>query len=561
MALQLDRLLKQTSVKGIRVALDTLPTSLDEFYDQTLTEIDEEHQYLASVALKWLAFSARPLTLWELAEATIIRAKKEPFFDPEDRFMDENTLLNMLPSGLIRTTFRERHNSYHGPFVDKNVYPYIEFAHFSVIEYLKSSRMRYDLKTTYQIADIEAHSMIAEACIAYLVFVGTTELALSLVTLGIELNQLIETVQDQHSKYAPQIESLRRRLDGEFPLLNYAGRAWSYHAAQFDGARGKLPDNLALQFLQEHSNSWITWHYMVFDRDVYYEREWEYRPVCRNYILYSSRYPSFLHRISYHTTVTHPITVVSWLGLQDLLILLLGREAKISNVKQHRHLGGPLHAAATGGCHGSARILLEAGFDVNEQAGDWATPLMAAYGSESIAVMTLLIDAGAEVNARVKRLGFTTLVLAARAYFIEGVKLLLKSGADVNAVDALATPLIAAVGFGNEEVVKLLLKSGADPNLASEIDYTRHDIKYRTPLTCAVGNQRQDIVKLLLEAGADIGSKKEPGGVYDTVWKLCQRHGYLYEESGPRKVLAILDTYLEANGGPKLEGSLSIAEN
>jgi len=91
--------------------------------------------------------------------------------------------------------------------------------------------------------------------------------------------------------------------------------------------------------------------------------------------------------------------------------------------------------------------------------------------------------------------------------------------------------------------------------------YTRHDIKYRTPLACAVGNQRQDIVKLLLEAGDDMGSR-EPGCVYDTVWKLCQRHGYLYEEkSGSRKVLATLDTYLEANEGPKLEGSFSIAEN
>lgn len=68
-------------------------------------------------------------------------------------------------------------------------------------------------------------------------------------------------------------------------------------------------------------------------------------------------------------------------------------------------------------------------------------------------------------------------------------------------------------------------------------------------------------MKLLLEAGDDMGSR-EPGCVYDTVWKLCQRHGYLYEEkSGSRKVLATLDTYLEANEGPKLEGSFSIAEN
>jgi hypothetical protein len=70
--------------------LDTLLKTLDSFYDRILINIHEQEQRLAALALQWLALSARPLSLSELAEAVTIGAADAPYFDLEERFIDEN---------------------------------------------------------------------------------------------------------------------------------------------------------------------------------------------------------------------------------------------------------------------------------------------------------------------------------------------------------------------------------------------------------------------------------------------------------------------------------------
>lgn len=59
---QLDVLRKCLRVNNIKNVLDTLPNSLFEIYDRILARIDEAYDEDASVILKWLAFSARPVS-------------------------------------------------------------------------------------------------------------------------------------------------------------------------------------------------------------------------------------------------------------------------------------------------------------------------------------------------------------------------------------------------------------------------------------------------------------------------------------------------------------------
>ncbi|TVY18948.1 hypothetical protein LARI1_G002429 [Lachnellula arida] len=102
-ALQLEALSKLRAESKIRSALENLPKTLDAFYDRIILEITDEDQEYANRALQWIAFAARPLSLKELAEAVIISPEHEPCLRDEDRLMDSKDLLDIIPSGLIRT--------------------------------------------------------------------------------------------------------------------------------------------------------------------------------------------------------------------------------------------------------------------------------------------------------------------------------------------------------------------------------------------------------------------------------------------------------------------------
>ena len=82
---QLDTLRRCIKPTALRKALASLPKTLDETYEWILCNIDQEHAEDALKVLQWLAFSARPLELQEVAEATALTLKPSPKFDPEDR--------------------------------------------------------------------------------------------------------------------------------------------------------------------------------------------------------------------------------------------------------------------------------------------------------------------------------------------------------------------------------------------------------------------------------------------------------------------------------------------
>jgi ankyrin repeat protein len=88
--------------------------------------------------------------------------------------------------------------------------------------------------------------------------------------------------------------------------------------------------------------------------------------------------------------------------------------------------------------------------------------------SNNLEKVRLLLDKGADVNARSKQ-GRTPLVIAAaHDGNIEVMRLLIKKGADVKAKSPDGfTALISAASHGNVEAVKLLLARGADVNAQS----------------------------------------------------------------------------------------------
>jgi hypothetical protein len=87
--------------------------------------------------------------------------------------------------------------------------------------------------------------------------------------------------------------------------------------------------------------------------------------------------------------------------------------------------------------------------------------IIAARNGRSIAV-ELLINQGADVNARDKSNGATALIVAAREGHLQIVDLLVKKGADVNASDSSGnTALSEALRHQRTEVANLLKAQGA----------------------------------------------------------------------------------------------------
>ena len=100
--------------------------------------------------------------------------------------------------------------------------------------------------------------------------------------------------------------------------------------------------------------------------------------------------------------------------------------------------------------------------------------------------------------------GWTLLLYATVVGFVEGVRLLLKYGADIEKCNMLSrSPLYYAVLYGNIETVVILLNAGAKVDVKDGQDVT--------PLMVAAQYKRKEIVSILLQHGADMYAKNLSG--------------------------------------------------
>src|SRR6185369_14420874 len=112
-------------------------------------------------------------------------------------------------------------------------------------------------------------------------------------------------------------------------------------------------------------------------------------------------------------------------------------------------------------------LFLDAGMDVNSVDGTGRPALIVAAGQANAAILTALIEKGADVKVRQKDHEWTPLMEAAAEGRVDTVRELLKRGADVNAHDVTGvTALMEAVKKNSHGLVAALLAARADVNLA-----------------------------------------------------------------------------------------------
>jgi ankyrin repeat protein len=212
--------------------------------------------------------------------------------------------------------------------------------------------------------------------------------------------------------------------------------------------------------------------------------------------------------------------------------------------------GGGLTAlvfAAREGDRESARLLLDAGADVNQTTDYGWTPLLTATNNRHYQLATALIARGADVNLANKG-GWTPLYIATDNRNIEGgdypvprpdmdhlrfITLLLERGANPNGrikedtlsrtiftmqwfFESGATPFVRAAQSSDTELMQLLVKHGADPKIPT--DYGD------TALTAAAGigwvegvtyerspSENVAAVRMLLDLGLDPNAANNDG--------------------------------------------------
>jgi ankyrin repeat protein len=216
---------------------------------------------------------------------------------------------------------------------------------------------------------------------------------------------------------------------------------------------------------------------------------------------------------------------------------LLMKGARV-NVKETSHDQTALMWAAAQRHPEVTGLLIEAGADINAQSRTYAqtvvgeqtqrfgreelnyivhrggsTPLLFAARSGDTGSARLLLDAGANVNDTLPE-GMSALVVAAHSGHGETAALLLEKGANPDAADAGYTALHAAVLRGDVQLVKALLAHKANPDLRTtrgtplRRDTTDFNLPATligsTPYLLAARFLEPDIMKALAAGGADI---------------------------------------------------------
>jgi ankyrin repeat protein len=212
---------------------------------------------------------------------------------------------------------------------------------------------------------------------------------------------------------------------------------------------------------------------------------------------------------------------------EKVVKILLEAGAGVDNVYESGSNRTPLMRAVTlvspNNLIETIKALIKAGADVNKVDEDGDSVLYLALArdvkndptinADRLAIAKLLIDAGASVHnntSNPKLSGGKVPIMCASAYWYSDiVKLIIDSGADINAItqggnDAL---YVAINNNPDEKVIETLLAAGANPNRIYEkkkFGHTNEKENLSALSYALTGSRSSNVAKTLIKAGADI---------------------------------------------------------
>jgi len=286
------------------------------------------------------------------------------------------------------------------------------------------------------------------------------------------------------------LEPLGATVSKEYPLLKYAPKFWHRHVTSTVIQRDEVTVDLLMKFLDIKGFCFLNC-IRLWDPDSYGERK---KPHLQPGNMLSP--PYYLCRVGACCELVK-------------FAVDMGFDAN-----EHGDYGSTLQAASYF-CHdvNTLSILLAAGAEVNALGGRYDTALNASVACRFEEGVARLLDAGADPNMRGYAGGRTALHWAVKfgscqtdsKSVINILHRILHAGANINGSAQNGGPPLALATSGPEKMdslrmdaIRILVQAGADVNLSGGNSLT--------PLQCAAASGNMEIVNYLLEAGADVNA-------------------------------------------------------
>ncbi|KAJ7637912.1 hypothetical protein DFH06DRAFT_1432481 [Mycena polygramma] len=377
-------LLQELTWKRVDANIDKilakLPSDLFGIYTRFLQPIDEDDLVYVAALLRWLAFSARPVTLYRWV------------FEPENRGRVD--VVCGLLEGLV-TLGPATHTS-HQAWKEGSV---VTLAHSSVADYFMSNNFRDEYQ--HDLREAPSHTFLAQSCITYL--------------LHFENNPLNTNTLSQ------------------YPLALYAAKFWSRHLLRSHD-RGVLQRSTT--HLLEHGSKQYAALNCVYNLDYpWFTPDWSRDALSPLYLCSKIGYVEGVGFLLDHGTDVNAVggddgsalQCAAQKGYMDIVRLLLENGANVNAIGGR--FGNALQAAARYGRVDVVRLLLEHGADVNAVGGTSGSTLHRAAQKGHLDIVRVLLEHSDNVNIEANTGGGpgNALQLAARFGHMEIVRILLSS--------------------------------------------------------------------------------------------------------------------------------------
>jgi hypothetical protein len=347
-------------MNSLRHTLDSLPTTLDETYDRILNKVNTCNRPLVQHILQCVCFFVGP-TVEEVKHICRIGSHRKPPFDSEDALFDQKDAINLC-SGLLCLV--------------RNAWAteVVQFAHFSVKEYLLSTRAM-----SWRLDEELSHLYIVKAGIAYyLEFMASGEIT--------SPGASVKVCREKHSLAVYCARFMTDHLSHLSPL---------YH-----------PDlTESFQYLLDPTSQ------PNLDRKI------------GLFYLFDGFFSSPEKAESLEVST---LRIAARLGLPMICqwLLSINTLAQISSTVTEPGIGSLfLGEAAFNGHADVLNVFLKAGADIDKAWGDFWVPLHAAVYRGHREYVQILINSGADVNMKVR--ADTALDLAGR-YRHEDIAMILR---------------------------------------------------------------------------------------------------------------------------------------